>query len=48
VSPRVDAEVQPVERVRLGTEAVHEQETVRGEVRKEQIEADVPGEDRSR
>ena len=45
--PVVDTEVRPVERVRLGTEAVHEQETVRGEVRKEQIEADVP-DDRTR
>jgi hypothetical protein len=30
----------PVERVRMGTETVTEQETVTGDVRKEQIEVD--------
>ncbi len=44
--PTVDKETVPVERVRLGKETRTEQETVGGEVRKEQIEADVPGEDR--
>ena len=36
----VDTETVPVERVRLGKETVTEQETVTGEVRKEQIELD--------
>jgi uncharacterized protein (TIGR02271 family) len=36
----VDKTVQPVERVRLGTETVTDQETVTEEVRKEHIEAD--------
>ena len=36
----VDTEAVAVERVRLGTETVTEQETVGGEVRKEQIELD--------
>ena len=36
----VQTEAVPVERVRLGTETVTEQETVTGEVRKEQIEVD--------
>ena len=40
--PVVEKEATPVERVRLGTEEVTEQETVSGEVRKERIEADVP------
>ena len=40
--PVVDTEVVPVERVRLGKETVTEQETVSGEVRKEQIEFDGP------
>ena len=35
-------EAVPVERVRLGTETVTEQQTVTGEVRKEQIEVDDP------
>ena len=38
----VDTETVPVERVRLGKETVTEQETVSGEVRKEQIEFDGP------
>jgi len=38
--PVVATEAVPVERVRLGTETVTEQETVSGEVRKEQIELD--------
>jgi uncharacterized protein (TIGR02271 family) len=38
--PVVDKEAVPVERVRLGTETRREQETVGGEVRKEQIEVD--------
>lgn len=40
--PVVEKEVTPVERVRLDTEEVTEQETVYGEVRKERIEADIP------
>jgi uncharacterized protein (TIGR02271 family) len=36
----VDTEAVPVERVRLGKQTVTDQETVRGEVRKEQIEFD--------
>nr|WP_296073741.1 PRC and DUF2382 domain-containing protein [uncultured Actinoplanes sp.] len=42
--PVVETEAVPVERVRLGKETVTEEETVGGEVRKERIEADVPGE----
>jgi len=38
--PVVTTEAVPVERVRLGTETVTEQESVSGEVRKEQIELD--------
>jgi uncharacterized protein (TIGR02271 family) len=38
--PVVDVEAVPVERVRLGKETVTEQETVGGEVRKEEIEFD--------
>ena len=38
--PVVTTEAQPVERVRLGKETVTDQETVSGEVRKEQIEFD--------
>jgi uncharacterized protein (TIGR02271 family) len=44
--PVVDTEAVPVERVRLGKETVTEQQTVGGEVRKERIETDVPGQDR--
>ena len=40
--PVVTTEAVPVERVRLGTETVTEQQTVGGEVRKEQIEVDDP------
>ncbi len=40
--PVVDTETVPVERVRLGKETVHDEETVSGEVRKEQIEFDGP------
>jgi uncharacterized protein (TIGR02271 family) len=41
--PVVETEAVPVERVRLGTETVTEQETVGGEVRKEEIEVDDAG-----
>jgi len=46
--PVVTIETVPVERVRLGTETVRDEETVSGEVRKEQIEFDGPevGDDR--
>lgn len=40
--PVVTTEAVPVERVRLGTETVTEQQQVTGEVRKEQIEVDDP------
>jgi len=40
--PVVDTEAVPVERVRLGKETVTDTETVRGEVRKEQIDFDGP------
>ncbi|WP_250006169.1 DUF2382 domain-containing protein [Actinoplanes sp. M2I2] len=43
--PTVDKETVPVERVRLDKETVRDEETVSGEVRKEQIEADLPDED---
>jgi uncharacterized protein (TIGR02271 family) len=49
--PVVSTETEAVERVRLGTETVREQETVGGEVRKEQIELDEDsrtGDDRRR
>ncbi|GAA0481630.1 photosystem reaction center subunit H [Paractinoplanes deccanensis] len=42
--PVVETETVPVERVRLGKETVTDEETVSGEVRKERIEADMPGE----
>lgn len=42
--PVVDTETVPVERVRLGKETVTDEQTVSGEVRKERIEADLPGE----
>jgi uncharacterized protein (TIGR02271 family) len=45
--PVVDKETVPVERVRLGKETVTEEQTVGGEVRKEQIEADLPDRDRT-
>jgi stress response protein YsnF len=38
--PVVETEAVPVERVRLGKETVRDEETVSGEVRKEQIEFD--------
>jgi len=41
--PVVQKEAVPVERVRLDTQTVTEQETVTGQVRKEQIEADTDG-----
>ncbi|UQU65759.1 PRC and DUF2382 domain-containing protein [Couchioplanes caeruleus] len=40
--PVVETEAVPVERVRLGKETVRDEETVSGEVRKEQIEFDGP------
>jgi uncharacterized protein (TIGR02271 family) len=43
----VDKTVQPVERVRLGTETVTDEQTVTEEVRKEHIEADGDVEDRA-
>jgi stress response protein YsnF len=46
--PVVTTETVPVERVRIGKETVTEQQTVTGEVRKEQIEADLPDEGRRR
>ncbi|MFG1994887.1 DUF2382 domain-containing protein [Actinoplanes sp. NPDC048988] len=42
--PVVETETVPVERVRLNKETVTDEETVSGEVRKERIEADLPGE----
>lgn len=42
--PVVETEATPVERVRLDTEKVTEQETVSGEVRKERVETDMPDE----
>jgi len=39
--PVVEKEAVPVERLRLDTETVTEQETVSEDVRKEQIEADI-------
>ncbi|GAA2879752.1 photosystem reaction center subunit H [Actinoplanes cyaneus] len=46
--PVVQTETVPVERVHLGKETVTEERTVSGEVRKEQIEAELPGDDRRR
>ena len=46
--PVVTTEAVPVERVRLGTETVTDQETVTGEIRKEQIEVDDPTTTRTR
>ncbi|MEV3987437.1 PRC and DUF2382 domain-containing protein [Streptomyces sp. NPDC049837] len=50
--PVVGKETKPVERVRLRTDEVTDEETVRGQVRKERIEADLPdketGKDRDR
>jgi uncharacterized protein (TIGR02271 family) len=42
--PVVQTETVPVERVHLGKETVTDERTVTGEVRKERIEADLPGE----
>ncbi|MBB0245526.1 DUF2382 domain-containing protein [Streptomyces alkaliphilus] len=42
--PVVETRAEPVERVRLSTEEHTEEESVRGEVRKERIEADTPDE----
>jgi uncharacterized protein (TIGR02271 family) len=49
-TPEVQKETVPVERVRLGTEEVTEEETVSGEVRKEKIETeeDIPERPRKR
>jgi stress response protein YsnF len=44
--PVVDTEAVPVERVRLGTQTVTDQETVGGEVCKGEIEVDTEGGDR--
>ncbi|AEV83713.1 photosystem reaction center subunit H [Actinoplanes sp. SE50] len=46
--PVVQTETVPVERVRLGKETVTDERTVSGEVRKEQIEAELPGDERRR
>ncbi len=43
--PVVTTETVPVERVRLGKQTVTEEQTLTGEVRKERIETDLPGED---
>jgi uncharacterized protein (TIGR02271 family) len=45
--PVVETEAVPVERVRLGTETVTEQETVGGEVRREEIDLDTGADRRS-
>jgi uncharacterized protein (TIGR02271 family) len=44
--PVVETEAVPVERVRLGKETVRDEQTVSGEVRKEQIDLDDPGSER--
>lgn len=46
--PVTQTETVPVERVRLNTDEYVEEETVRGEVRKERIDADLPDEDTKR
>ncbi|MER7981055.1 PRC and DUF2382 domain-containing protein [Streptomyces sp. NPDC095817] len=46
--PVVETRVEPVERVRLSTEEVTEEETVTGTVRKERIEADYGDEEENR
>ncbi|MER7108667.1 PRC and DUF2382 domain-containing protein [Streptomyces sp. NPDC000229] len=46
--PVVETEAVPVERVRLDAEEHVEEETVRGQVRKERIEADTPDSDTDR
>jgi uncharacterized protein (TIGR02271 family) len=45
--PVVDTEAVPVERVRLSKEQVRDNETVSGEVRKEEIDTDIEGRRRS-
>ena len=42
----VETTAEPVERVRLGTETTTEEETVSGEVRKEQIDVEGDVDDR--
>ena len=44
--PVIETKVEPVERVRLGTETTTQEETVTGEVRKEHIDVDGDVEDR--
>jgi uncharacterized protein (TIGR02271 family) len=44
--PTVDTETVPVERVRLSKDTVTDEQTVGGEVRKEQIDTDLPDRDR--
>jgi len=44
--PVADKETVPVERVRLGKETVTDEETVNEQVRREQVETDLPGEGR--
>lgn len=46
--PVARTETVPVERVRLNTDEHVEEETVKGDVRKEQIEADLPDKDTKR
>ncbi|MFG3509461.1 DUF2382 domain-containing protein [Streptomyces sp. NPDC047821] len=46
--PVVETETTPVERVRLRTEEVTDEQTVRGQVRKERIEADLPDDESDR
>ncbi|TQK49810.1 uncharacterized protein (TIGR02271 family) [Streptomyces sp. SLBN-118] len=46
--PVVETQTVPVERVRMDTEEHTDEETVRGEVRKERIEADMPEQDDDR
>jgi uncharacterized protein (TIGR02271 family) len=46
--PVVETETVPVERVRMGTRTVTDEQRVGGQVRKEQIEADLPNEQRTR
>ena len=41
--PVISTEIVPVERVRLSTVVQTEQHTLSGQVRKEQIEIDIPG-----
>lgn len=46
--PVVDKETVPVEQVRLGKETVRDEQTVGGEVRKERIDAELPGDAENR